>query len=137
MKLINILAEELVVFHGDWVYPDPKHIKDQLRLAACKFNISFDELVEKINSTDPEPLSNNVWHSLDNSVSWGTVDEDDAKAKADEYGFHYNDAYYGFTEDGEVTLPIIINNSYLVSGEVELMFAKAFKLKPKVIMINV
>lgn len=136
IKLINILSEELVMFHGDWISPNPKHIKDQINLAACKFNSSSDEIISKIESANPTHLPFSVWKSLDNSVSWSIVDEDDAKTKADEFGYHYNDALYGFTEDGEVNLPVIVNGNYLLSGEVELMFAKAYKIKPKVIAIN-
>ena len=129
----------VVNFKGEWIIPDEKHIEDQLRLASCLFDVSYDFLVKKLKTTRPVTLTDKIWAKLDNTLSYHVTTPEKAQSVSDEYGYHYNDAMFGYMNDREVTLPVMVykkgQNPYVVSGETELLFASAFKLKPKVLMI--
>ena len=126
-------------FTGEWIDPDQKHIEDQVRLAACLFDTTYEELVQKINSSKSVELTDKVWAKLDNTLSYNVNKVEKAKEIADEYGYHYNDAMFGYVNNREMSRPIIVYKKgqapFVVSGEPELLFASAFKVKPQVIMV--
>lgn len=128
-----------VNFKGKWIKPDEKHIEDQIRLAACIFDSSEDEIISQLRSAKPVVLSNKIWQKLDNTLSWHVSTPEKAQEVADEYGYHYNDAMFGYMNDREVVLPVIVYSKgappTVLSGETELLFASAFKIQPKVIVI--
>jgi hypothetical protein len=131
-----------VNFKGSWVRPDRKHIQDQTELAACLNDLDYKVLVSKINKASPMELDNHTWAELSNTNSFGVGTADQAKDIADQYGYHYNDAMYGYMNDREITMPVILdidNGSqfYMVSGEPELLFARAFKVAPQVLVVKI
>lgn len=129
-----------VNFKGEWIKPDEKHIEDQIRLAACLYDTTYEDLISKLRSSKEITLTDAIWVDLQNTLSWHVATPEKAQEVADEYGYHYNDAMFGYMNDRKVTLPVVIykkgTNPYLVSGETELLFASAFKVKPKVIVIS-
>lgn len=139
-KHADPIPKKFVDFKGHWVAPDEKHIKDQLQLAACLFSINYDDLVDELLHSSMEHLTDKIWSAAKNTESMKAHSEDDAKQIADEYGYHYNDALIGYTEDREVTTPVILikgsEDPWVISGEPELLFAKAYGITPKVIMIH-
>lgn len=130
----------VVNFTGQWVVPDEKHIEDELKLAACLFNSNYKLIINKMKKTTPKFLSDDLWKELDNTLSWNVTTLEKAQEIADEYGYHYNDSLFGFKNNRDMNLPVIVIKKdlkpYLVSGETELLFAGAFKIKPKVLIIN-
>ena len=128
-----------VDFKGEWVKPDEKHIEAEIKLAACLFDSTYDDIISKLRISKPVTLTDEIWSKLDNTLSWGVTTPEKAQEIADEYGYHYNDAMFGYTKNREVTLPVIIYakkmKPYMISGETELLFASAFKIKPKVLVI--
>lgn len=145
--IISVLDEkskddipDIVHFKGQWVKPDEKHIEDQLKLASCLYHISYRDLIKKLEKAKEEILTNDVWSDLDNTLSFQVKTVEKAKELADEYGHHYNDVLFGYVNDRSVTLPVIIMKNamkpYVVSGETELLFASAFKIKPKVLFVK-
>jgi hypothetical protein len=131
-----------VNFTGDWKRPDQKHIQDQVELAACLNKMDYKSLVSKIFRAKPEYLDDSTWAKLDNTNSFRVGNVDLAKDLADRYGYHYNDALFGYMNNRDMTMPVILNVNngeeyYTVSGEPELLFARAFKVEPKVLMIKI
>lgn len=131
-----------VNFTGDWKRPDQKHIQDQVELAACLNNMDYKSLVSKIFKAKPEYLDDSTWAKLDNTNSFRVGNVDLAKELADQYGYHYNDALFGYMNNRDMTMPVILNVNngeeyYTVSGEPELLFARAFKVEPKVLMVKI
>ena len=130
----------IVDFKGSWVDPDEKHIEDQLKLASCLFDITYEDLLSKLKAAKAIKLTNELWAKLENTLSYHVKTVEEAQKIADEYGYHYNDAMFGYMNSREATLPVIVykegQNPYVVSGEPELLFASAFKIEPKVLIIN-
>jgi len=131
-----------VNFKGTWVRPDRKHIQDQTELAACLNGLDYKVLVSKINKAPTIELDDHAWAELGNTNSFNAGTAEQAKDLADQYGYHYNDAMYGYMNDREITMPVILdigNGSefYMVSGEPELLFARAFKVVPQVLVVKI
>ena len=130
-----------VNFGGSYKVVDEKHISNQLQLASCLFGVKTDKLVELLKKTKPEVLSEKMWSELQNSKSYGIVDEDEAEKVADEYGYHYNDALIAFTNDRDISYPVIVQRGsekpHLISGEPELLFARAFGIRIEALVIKI
>lgn len=130
----------VVHFKGAWVIPEEKHIEDQISLAACLFNVTSEKIVKSLRNPTTRKLTDKIWSQLKNTLSYNIKTVDEAKNIADEYGHHYNKAMFGYMNNRDMTMPVIIikkgTNPYLVSGETEMLFARAFQVLPKVIVIN-
>jgi len=129
-------------FKGQWVRPEKKHILDQVELAACLNNLDYNKLFSEINQTSPSELDKHTWANLENTNSFRAGNVDLAKELADQYGYHYNDALFGYMNDRDITMPVILDINdgeefYAVSGEPELLFARAFKVTPQVLIMKI
>jgi hypothetical protein len=128
-------------YKGEWIKPNLKHYITEISLAACYFDVSPNEIRSKLKITKPVELSENIWKSLENSNSSSVNSVERAKEITDEHGKHYNQVLYSYLKNRPVHMAGIAapksGKPYLIFGEVELMFAHAFHIRPIVLIINV
>lgn len=146
-KMQNIRKVEYVINAVTWVKPDFTQYAGAIALAAQRFGIPVDTLLQRVNTGTliqwPEP----AWARLKNSASYKMP-----LNAIFEISRTYNDARVdnelasieeAFRIGGEISAPIILfigddteNTPYLVSGEVKMAYARTTGILPKVWLVT-
>jgi hypothetical protein len=132
---------EHVNYKGEWLRPNLKHFITDIALAACMFDLTPADVNNRIKASKAEKLTDKIWKNLSNSKSATIYEVEAAKNITDEHGKHYNKVMLAYVNDRPIQMPVILlpkagGKPYLVFGEVELAFARAFNVEPTVLFIE-
>jgi len=107
---------------------------EEIERTSDDLDISYDDIRDSLMNGKEITLDDKMWSRLENTDSYHIKDKEEAIKLANNYGKDWKSI-----EDAEETPPALIlqyepNKYYLVGGNTRLMFAKANKTNPKVIL---
>lgn len=110
---------------------------DELERTAKEEHIGLSHIVDAFEDAELVTLNDAVWSQLENTDSYEIVGPNQAIAYADEYGKDWQPIDKAIRNGEELPPALIlnINDRYiLVGGNTRLMFYKAYKQTPKVLI---
>jgi hypothetical protein len=107
---------------------------EEIERTSDDLDIPYDDIRDSLMNGKEITLDDKMWSRLENTDSYHIKDKEEAIKLANNYGKDWKSI-----EDAEETPPALIlqyepNKYYLVGGNTRLMFAKANKTNPKVIL---
>ena len=126
--------------HTAWHKPDTDEESDEIRDRAKDLGVDHDKLRKGVEKGKVAPLSRKHWKSLENTDSWGTKKMKQVKELSKEYGKDYKSVKKGYKKGHSMPAPMIVHrkgkNPYLVGGNTRLMVARAKRIKPHAVHVD-
>jgi hypothetical protein len=125
----------------NWIIPEVEEEKEEIERTAIALDLDFDDLYSDTENGKLTVLTDDIWEKLDNTDSWNIESLQQAKELAEEYEKNIDAIIEGFiSENISMPAPIVLKYSeedyYLIAGNTRLMVAKAFKVRPKVWLVE-
>lgn len=111
--------------------------KDEIIRASKEEGIDFEKLMDAFEDAELVTLNDALWSQLENSDSYDIVGPNQAAAIADDYGKDWQPIDKAVKNGEELPPPLVLNvddRYILVGGNTRLMFYKAYKKTPKVLV---
>lgn len=113
--------------------------REELTRAAEEEGISEMDLLTAFEDAEIVQLNDAVWSQLENSDSYDIVGRNQAEVYADEYGKDWKPIEQAIKTGKKLPPPLILkygDRFILMGGNTRLMFYRAYKIYPKVLLAN-
>lgn len=138
-----------------WVKPQPEEELGELQRVAETLYATEknEEIINKLQAAiagaASQELSDEAWAELENNQAWshvraGFLDDAETVVKENEaksgYKKNFPAIVSGFKEGEPMEMPVVLKlpngKNYLISGNTRLMVARAFGIRPKVLVVE-
>lgn len=124
----------------EWTHP---HLHDEIEefsRTAEDLGIPEESLISAYTMAEIRGLGDDVWSKLENSDSYGVKSEEDARVLAETYSRDIDSIFEAIEKDSQLPAPIVLLRSnhppYLIAGNTRLMAARAKKINPDVLFLE-
>ena len=139
MKLFEILFEQHE-YTVSWYKPLMSEEHEDMERTSEDLEIDLHEIEDGYQHGSLVELTDNIWEKLENTDSWGIESLEDAKRYAEEYDKDIESIIEGFESGKSLPAPIVLIKPdgvpYLIAGNTRLMVAKALKITPRVVVVD-
>jgi hypothetical protein len=126
--------------HSAWHRPSSEEEGEEIKSRAKDLGVSHQRLTRGVNKGKMGPLKKKHWKRLENTDSWGTKKMKHVKKLSKEYGKDWKGVKKGYKKGHSMPAPMVVHrkgkNPYLVGGNTRLMVARAKRVKPHVVHVN-
>lgn len=126
--------------HKSWHRPSSDEESDEIKDRAKDLGVHHSKLRKGVEAGKVGPLKKKHWKNLENTDSWGTKKMKHVKKLSKEYGKDYKSVKKGYKRGASMAAPMVVHrkgkNPYLVGGNTRLMVARAKRVKPHVVHVN-
>jgi len=125
----------------NWIKPDLEEEIEEIERTAIDLDLNMEMLYGDAKKGKMIELSDEVWSQLDNTDSWEINKIEDAVEFAHEYDKDVERLIRAFESDNaSIPAPIVLKRQdghyYLIAGNTRLMVARAFGVRPKVLLVE-